>query len=276
MNILHEWKNEREKHPFFGEKLSDERISKIWDDSAESYGEGMMGGIPDMITEKLLKDGILNEGCTVLDIGCGPGTYGLRFSKHAGEVVCLDLSEAMLDRLRRTCASEGIGNVRTVREDWLNFRSDRMFDTVFSSLCPPLNNPEAILSMERYAAGRCAYVSSMNDDRGSVHMTIWKEFGKDYTFNGYDTRYPFEYLRMIGRTPVLDEFETAFTSVRTEEETVEFEVSKFSVYTDIDPVRRKIIADVVASFAEDGKVISDGKKKVGLLTWAPDRGMNAA
>lgn len=266
---LDEWKAERERHPFFGEKLPREKISEIWDNSAESYSDESMGDIPDRIVALMVQRGIIQKKHSILDIGCGPGVYGLRFSKHAKNVTCLDDSLPMLGRLQHSCVSEGIDNIRPLRTDWMQFHSDDRYDVVFSSLCPPLNHPDMILGMEAHANEWCAYVSSMNDDRGSLHMSIWKEFGKDYTFNGYNTNYPFEYLKSVGRSPTLDEFEFSRSSVQKIEDVVMSEISKFSVYMRIDAEKRKIIEEIISSFSENGEIISEGKKKVGLLIWAP-------
>lgn len=268
-DLVTEWMDMRGRHPFFGEKLSDEKISEIWNRSAATYDDRNMGTIPDEIVEHLVKNNTISNDSSVMDIGCGPGTYGLRFSKHVYRVVCIDESGEMLNRLREKCQNDGYGNISIIQADWKEYHSDEKCDVVFSSLCPPLNCPECILKMERNAVDRCAYVSSMNDDRGSIHMDIWKELGKDYTFNGYNTNYPYRFLKSVGRDPVLHTFRISSPYDQTVQEVIDFEVNKFQTYMDIDEKLRRKIENVVISHSDTGTIHFEGIKQLGLLTWVP-------
>lgn len=73
----------------------------------------------------------LRSGMCVLDVGCGPGTItlGLAESVAPGEVVGVDLQEAMVDRARALAAERGIANVRFDLADAYELPfSDRSFD----------------------------------------------------------------------------------------------------------------------------------------------------
>jgi ubiquinone/menaquinone biosynthesis C-methylase UbiE len=79
--LINQWNSARLNHPFFGENLSDEEIDRIWDSSAETYGDGVLSVLHDEITAYLVSEQYLKNSSSVLDIGCGPGTYSLRFSQ---------------------------------------------------------------------------------------------------------------------------------------------------------------------------------------------------
>ena len=256
------WRIEREKHPFFGEAIGKDRYDKVWDDAAERYEDAGVGRLKDEIIAKLFKS-VIRNGDDVLDVGSGPGTYGIEFAERCRSVVCLDGSQNMLDRI----VSKGIGNVRCIKSDWETFDTDERFDVVFSSLCPALNNPEGILKMESFSKRHCAYVSSMNDDTGTLRRDLWKEFGKDYTMNGYDTRYPYTFLKENGREPTLDIFETITPYEIGYEEAISKEIEYFSFYMDISEKRRFIIEDMVKRHTVSGKVRFEGRKRLGLLCW---------
>lgn len=266
-----EWMRMRMKHPFFGEGLSEEEISEIWESSAGKYGDGALDEIADRITGYLKSSGLLEPSFSLIDIGCGPGTYSFRFAEHVRRIVSLDGSVKMLERLESGCLAKGVKNILSVHADWRRYEAPRGFDVAFSSLCPPLNCPEEILRMEAVSTRFCAYASSMNDDRGSIHMDIWHALGRDYTFNGYNTKYPYEFLSEHGREPHLEVFEAVSPSDKSTEEVVEFETEKFSAYLDVNEDVRRTISDVVSSHAEDGVVHYDGRKRLGLLTWTPSR-----
>lgn len=268
-DVTKEWAEKRYRHPFFGECFSREKISEIWDRSAKSYDDGPLGPVQNMVIEEMRSSGILMPGFSIIDIGCGPGTYSFRFAELVEEVVCLDGSREMLNRLESKCLETKTSNIEHIHSDWTVYESARRFDVVFSSLCPPLNCPEQILRMESLSRRFCVYISSMNDDAGSVHMEIWKALGRDYTFNGYNTEYPYRFLISKGRAPVLKVFETSSPSEKSVEDVVRFEMEKFSAYMDTDNGTERIIKDVVEAHAEDGVVHYDGRKKLGLLIWAP-------
>ena len=258
------WRVEREKHPFFGEAIGKARYDKVWDDAAERYEDAGVGHLRDQIIARLF-DKVIKDGDVVLDVGSGPGTYGLEFAKRCRSVVCLDGSQNMLDRI----IGKGIANIRCVRSDWETFDTEERFDVVFSSLCPALNNPEGILKMESFSRGYCAYVSSMNDDTGYLRREIWNAFGKDYTMNGYDTRYPFTFLKENGREPTLEVFESASPYETEYEEVVRKEIEFFSFYFDVDEKKRSVIEETVKTLTVDGKVHYEGRKRLGLLIWKP-------
>ena len=55
--------------------------------------------------------GFVTEGATVLDIGCGPGTYTIPMARMvgpAGKVIALDIQEKMLDKLVHRTVREGL------------------------------------------------------------------------------------------------------------------------------------------------------------------------
>jgi ubiquinone/menaquinone biosynthesis C-methylase UbiE len=61
--------------------------------------------------EKILA-GLIEEGQTVADLGCGPGFFTIPMARLVGErgrVIAVDLQQGMLDRMMRTAEREGVG-----------------------------------------------------------------------------------------------------------------------------------------------------------------------
>ena len=60
--------------------------------------------------EKIL-GGYIDQGQTVLDIGCGPGTFTIAMAKMVGEngkVIAVDVQDEMLQTVRRKAAKDGL------------------------------------------------------------------------------------------------------------------------------------------------------------------------
>jgi len=55
------------------------------------------------------------SGARVLDLGCGGGHVSLRAAPHVAEVVACDVSDEMLDAVRRTAADRGVDGIRVKR-----------------------------------------------------------------------------------------------------------------------------------------------------------------
>lgn len=83
-----------------------------------------LGGIG-AIREKTLDSLRINQGTTVLELGCGSGGLTTRMICRGAVVTAVDQSEAMLRRARRR-ASEAT----FARCDILDFKSDQKFDRV--------------------------------------------------------------------------------------------------------------------------------------------------
>jgi len=60
---------------------------------------------------KKILGGHIEPGQTVLDVGCGPGTFSIAMAKMVGEsgkVIAVDLQEEMLQILRKKAAQQGL------------------------------------------------------------------------------------------------------------------------------------------------------------------------
>jgi ubiquinone/menaquinone biosynthesis C-methylase UbiE len=66
-------------------------------------------------TDSLFEELNLCNGCTFLDMACGPGDYSIAASKHVGDkglVYAVDLWEEAIDALSKKVAARNIKNIR--------------------------------------------------------------------------------------------------------------------------------------------------------------------
>lgn len=263
---LEEWERERRKHPFMAFDLDENDIEGCWEEASANYnGENYAMMIEDIIGS-MVKNGILREGDTVLDIGCGTGLFSIPIAGIATRVVCMDGSEGMLGRLEEQCREQGVSNVETIGSSWEDFDTDERFDLVFSSLCPALNDPVSILRMASYSKRGCAYISSAFHE-GGMEIDAWRRLGRDISFRGLDTRLPCRFLELSGMEPELEFFSSASEHDCSIDEAESMLESKMGKYVPITDDVREAISEAVNGRATDGRIIERRKLTLGLMTW---------
>jgi SAM-dependent methyltransferase len=72
------------------------------------------------------------EGKSILDVGCGPGLYGVALARMgAARVLGVDAAPAMVELARAHALKEGVADrCEFVRSDWEKFASTERFDHV--------------------------------------------------------------------------------------------------------------------------------------------------
>ena len=71
----------------------------------------------------------LVPGCKILDLGCGPGLYTIRFSRRGCRVTGIDFSPNSIDCARLQARQEGL-DIDYVCQDYLTLDYDGVFDAV--------------------------------------------------------------------------------------------------------------------------------------------------
>ena len=71
---------------------SDDRI-RYWDEYAVGYSSYQQGFMPGRIVDWMLETGYLRSEFSVLEVGCGPGTYSLELAPKVRILTCMDSSE---------------------------------------------------------------------------------------------------------------------------------------------------------------------------------------
>jgi len=268
MPICKEWHEKRMKHPFFAEKLGELEILRCWETSSRTYTVNNYKKIRDDILYELNDRKILNKKRTLLDIGCGPGTYAIPLSSHLKSIECLDSSHGMLARLLEECDKNNVENITTTFADWNTYVPSKKQDIAFTSLCPPTNSPESILKMEKCAKHDCVYISSANAD-SKISKALWKKVCKNYSFEGYNTNYPFQFLKEMGRSPELKMFTDKLAVDRSLEDAIDDEVKRFKNYAGTAEELHNAVREVLTDFSQDSRIITESEIRVGLLVWSP-------
>lgn len=106
----------------------------------------------------------LGDARTLLDVGCGAGTIALRVAAQLEQVIGLDYSAGMLERMRERAAAQNLNNVRTCLRAWDDDWSDvPQCDIVVASRSSMVPDMAYILEkMTNHARCRC-YMTHLAD-----------------------------------------------------------------------------------------------------------------
>ncbi len=252
---------------------------RVWDYLAPRYGRGEdRDEAHARQIERLVLDlkgrGFLGEGARVLDVGCGPGWTAIAFAKAGAEVVALDFSPAMLDRLREGIPSALADRIRPVEDDWervdLGERGwEAHFDLVFASMTPAVGTPQAFLKLHRASRHGCYFRGWAGRRKDYPLGLVWERLkGEPMPPMCADIVTAFNLLNAMGLSPSVEFQEVAWESQEPVESVRRFFEELFAGQPDLpeDELSGRI-ADLLASLAVDGMISRRTEGRVGTLVW---------
>lgn len=253
------------KHPFEGEGFDRERSMRFWNDMAYDYdGRIMQGDIPLQAMEQLANKGIVGPDKYAVEFGCGPGTYTVPLSAVSRSVTCVDSSERMLSMLSEICASS---NVFPVLGDYMDVDLGRTFDVSVMSLCPGSGTPEGIRRAESVTHGWCVHLMWTENRWDDVHAEVWKQLGKDYSFEGRKSGIMESNLSAMGRSYEATEFLTDICWNVRAKDIIERESRVFSLYGDYDT--EGALRSVLDRYIDGDTFTFECTNRVKMITWRP-------
>jgi ubiquinone/menaquinone biosynthesis C-methylase UbiE len=105
------------------EKLHKKGTSKSWNKIAKKFDKWM---IKDDYPQEMVSKINVEEGDSVLDIGCGNGAITIPLAKKVRSVTALDLSNRMLDILKENTAAENLSNIKFINKGLEGMETDEL------------------------------------------------------------------------------------------------------------------------------------------------------
>jgi ubiquinone/menaquinone biosynthesis C-methylase UbiE len=81
----------------------------------------------------MLNKAEIKQGYSILDFGCGPGSYSIAASKLVGEkgrIYSLDINPLAIKKVKDAAAKQGLGNVKTIQSGCKTSLPDGSMDVV--------------------------------------------------------------------------------------------------------------------------------------------------
>lgn len=128
-----------------------------WDEKAPNINQRIHQG---SYNEILIDYINLENVSTLLDLGCGPGTFSLRFAPLLEQIYALDFSSKMLELLEKNAKEKSISNIKTfcldLEEEWNEVPKA---DIVLASRCLEVANLKQTLIKINSFAKKAVYLT---------------------------------------------------------------------------------------------------------------------
>lgn len=115
--------------------ILNKQISSYWDNHSKRYRKAQWTGTLtsqfdyEQTKRKLLRNLRPKRNEKILEIGCGPGIWTQLIAKNCFELVAIDISKEMIDKVKNYVKDN---NVKFINCNFLDFEVNEKFDKIFS------------------------------------------------------------------------------------------------------------------------------------------------
>lgn len=262
--------DEEKKNSYLGGSYSKiDEWGDYWSYLAAKYPDGTKG-YQKKIIDLLENEKVLQPGITVMDIGCGPGTYGLQFiERGAGFIECVDSTEGMLKQLViRAKERKIMDKIHISNSTWDQYKEEQTFDLVFSSMSPAISEYSELIKMETYSNRNCCLVTYGAGMPRTIRGRIWEKFlGKKAESMIFDAIYPFNILYSMGRNPNMKTFCQPGESKTPVTTVLEDTIRYFKIFERDSENEQEIIRSAIEESAADGILCEDATGYYSVIWW---------
>jgi SAM-dependent methyltransferase len=215
--------------------------------------------------------GVVIDHATILDIGCGTGTYTLPLALRAAQVTGIDSSEKMLGYCKRERAAHNLENVRLVQLDWTEGDIESLgfaggFDIVWASMTPAIRTRDDLAKMRRCAKQSCVSIGwgnlRKNDLLEEVFTAHSLVFGPPPGAAGAVRAM----LNDQGITPLTTQVKSRWDWQGTREEACRNAAGYLEAGAEAE-VQYDIIERIISRYCKDGKVSHTTHVEMEVLVW---------
>lgn len=265
-----EWRHARERSPLTVTPETKEKWRAFWSKDANGYLEDVKAerALYERVVQRLINEGWVLNDDSLLDIGSGPGTFAIPFSRHVRSVTALDDADGMLAALRKECAAQGIRNIKTLHCGWGEHTMEGLYDLTFAALSPAVRSSNDLMDMEKASRSRCCYITACPSDWMGLRNELWeKVVGGFVSGDASSVRYPLNILLESRRSPELFRVRAETETHNLVQAVVDHYVNYFSIFTEMTPRKVEIVRDHITSRSHDGTYTSRGTKCLYMLCW---------
>ena len=247
------------------------QAGKKWDQMAKRYNK--FAHDKDFVAELawikagLIDRGMLGPELDVVDMACGPGTHCFIFAGLCRQVTAVDISAKMIDQVNLLKDKGGVENLTVVCRDFNTYKAPALFDTVFVSMSPILNelhNIDRLLAMSRrYLA--LTYWAGVREN--PLFQRCYRLiYNLEYRFDALDLTVVFNYLNALGFSPEISYLHPVWKRRDTLANTVAYILWHLEFYRDLSEFEKAQVKELItAEVDSEGMVSYSTKVRKGAL-----------
>lgn len=258
---------------------SNEKQAARWNKRAESFGreveEERQQKKNNEFFHLLEEFGFNPEAARVLDIGCGPGTLSIPLAQAGANVISLDISTGMLDRLREIAESEHL-QINPIECSWWDADIDAFgfrnaFDLVIASFTPGIRDIRTFDKMMACSRKFCYYSNFIRKDPAKIpadiYIKILDTLPQDNIFaSGF--MYPFMYLYTQGFRPIVKVTQKTEDRNQPWDEAAEKAMDFLSLQQDLTTETRDKIREYYKNSSASGMYHTHSELFKGMMIWS--------
>ena len=245
-----------------------------WDNRAEDFNRHVSDERRDKIIELLLEKQMLQKNSRVLDIGCGPGKFVLKYAQRAKNVVGVDISPKMLHYAAENVDTLSLDNTEFRELDWekadltaLNWK--KKFSLVTGIMSPAFSNRKGLEKMLE-ASNEYCLISHFVERQDSIGDALKKDvLGRD-TIDEYGNKSLYCCLNILWLYKLFPEivyFNLERETMQSLEEASRHYITKYEMKTDLTVTQKTEIMEYLNSKAENGVIKEKTKSKIACIYW---------
>lgn len=258
--------------PSYGNKQG---WQQFWNTFAEQYAlrNRQSRSIYNTIVDGLAADKVISPFSTVLDIGCGAGTYTLPLASKVRQITGLDTASQMLSMLKSEAIHEGLTcRIEPVEGDWLDFPSEPAYDVVFAANTTAINDYRSLMKMNEVSRGVCCLIGFAGTYHIKVRTLLWEYLmGEPPEHTAFDIQYPFNILYNERFLPNVKFYSYRERYRETLAYMIEYYTSYFKLFGLEGPETAAKIAEFLTNRAVEDYCTELITTTIGVLWWRPDR-----
>lgn len=246
----------------------------LWDSMANSFMNKKLPTFEEDSFLRLIQErGMLKNDFSILDVGCGTGTYSVVLAQHCKKVVGIDLSSKMIELAKQTAKKSGSKNVEFYCIDWHDLDLEKVgfeqkFDLVIAHNTPAIQCDATFMNLSKASNGWCVLskpthrVDPVSDKIKRLAKLEEKRENSDKVMADY-----FQLLWKKGILPYFHYEKQCWNLKKTKEEAYGLYINRVKTFRDLSVSEENLLKEHINQLEKDGYVEESVKTTITTLYW---------
>ena len=244
---------------------------EFWNSFADRYAEhnDATRQTHQDIIDNLISQGAFSPGDTLIDIGCGPGTYALPLAAKGIKVTALDTAGQMLSTLQQEADKANLSDtIKVLQADWNDLPSEPAYDVAFAAKSPAISDYNNLMKMTKVARKVCCLIGFAGQHDLDLRRLLWEQLLQEPAPKpSFDVIYPLNILYQEGYRPNL----TFYSYNQSQQEPLDYLVAHYIRYFAMLGIAGSEAEATISRFlqdrAVDGLCTEQSATTVGVMWW---------